>query len=175
MLELIPAVLGGVLALHLGGVSVTIPRADVLSLRPAVRSQDQGPPEQLAPSGSYGSMRGTSQCWQPGDAYTGPVVAAIRQYVSASGAKADEFRTRAGLLSAAPDSVFVVTDEGLCHRASVALELLKPSPDTINLNQVLVIKAGPLRFVLDDGILSGGNEVRSVADTSFTIVGTIVN
>jgi hypothetical protein len=95
--------------------------------------------------------------------------------VSASGSKADEFRTRAGLLSAAPDSVFVVTDEGLCHRASVALELLKPSPDTINLNQVLVIKAGPLRFVLDDGILRGGNEVRSVADTSFTIVGTIVN
>ena len=115
-------------------------------------------------------------CWQPGAAYTGPTLAAIRSYVSSTDARTARLRTGAGLLQDSADSVYVVNDEALCHRGAVAIAILKGRSDTVDLYPVLTIKAGRLRYVLDDGIMKGGEFMLSfVADTSFHILGGIAN
>jgi len=54
--------------------------------------------------------------------------------------------------------------------------LEKGRSDTINVYPVLTIKAGRLRYVLDDGNTLGGEFTGSfVADTSFYILGMIAN
>ena len=117
----------------------------------------------------------TQLCWQPAG-YTAPVLAAVRSYVTATDAKTAQLRARVGLLQDSAGSVYLVTDEGVCHRASVALALLKANPDTVNLHPVLTIKAGSLRYVLDDGGTKGGEfRARFVADTSFRVLGSIAD
>ena len=58
----------------------------------------------------------------------------------------------------------------------VKVFLQKGRSDTINLYPVLTIKAGTLRYVLDDGNTQGGEFMGMfVADTSFHILGMIAN
>lgn len=118
----------------------------------------------------------TELCWQPGAAYTGPALAAIRSYVSSSDTRTARLRAGAGLLQDSADSVYVVTDETICRRGAVAIALLKGRSDTINVYPVLTIKAGTLRYLLDDGNMKGGEFMGTfVADTSFHILGMIAN
>jgi len=112
-------------------------------------------------------------CRQPAG-YTAPVLAAVRSYVTGPDPKTA--RLRAGLLQDSSESVYVVTDETICRRGAVAIALEKGRSDTINVYPVLTIKAGRLRYVLDDGNTLGGEfEGRLVADTSFHILGAIAN
>jgi len=114
-------------------------------------------------------------CWQP-TVYTEATLAALRSYVSRTDARTAELRARVGLLQDSPDSVYVVSNEEVCHRGAVALAVLKGNPDTVNLHPVLTIKAGTMRYVLDDGATKGGEFMASyVADTSFRILGAIAN
>ena len=120
------------------------------------------------------TVASTPLCWQPAAAYTAPVLAAVRSYVSATDPKTARLRAGAGLLQDAPESVYVVTDETKCHRAAVAIALVKGRSDTVNLFPVLTIKAGTLRYLLDDGNTKGGEFMgRFVADTSFKILSMI--
>jgi len=114
-------------------------------------------------------------CWQPAG-YTAPVLAAVRCYVTRTDPKTARLRAVGGLLQDSPESVYVVTDEAICRRGAVAIALEKGRSDTINVYPVLTIKAGRLRYVLDDGNTLGGEFTGSfVADTSFYILGMIAN
>ena len=115
-------------------------------------------------------------CWQPAAAYTAPVLAAVRRAVTGTDPKTARLRTGVGLLQDSPESVYVVTDETICHRGAVAIALEKGRSDTVNPYPVLTIKAGSLRYVLDDGNTLGGEFPGAfVADTSFKILGMIAN
>ena len=130
-------------------------------------------------AGAHGLVRASparSQlCWQPAG-YTAPVLAAVRSYVTGPDPKTARLRAGVGLLQDSSESVYVVTDETICRRGAVAIALEKGRSDTINVYPVLTIKAGRLRYVLDDGNTLGGEfEERFVADTSFHILGAIAN
>ena len=125
--------------------------------------------------GGRPSLASDQLCWQPAG-YTADAVASVRSYVTATDSKTARLRTGVGLLQDIPDSVYAVTDATICHRAAVAIALQKGSSDTVNLHAVLTIKAGTLRYVLDDGNTSGGEFAgRFVADTSFQILGMLAN
>ena len=114
-------------------------------------------------------------CWQAPE-IGGVLAELIKSYVGPSGATADGVRAALGLLQASPDSVYIVTADSLCRRASVARGLFQITPDTTNLRPVLLLKAGPLRYVIDDGVTRAGEwSITFVADTSFSIVGAITH
>ena len=116
------------------------------------------------------------ECWQPANEYVVPALENLRTKVSATDPQSQQFRSLVGLLQDSPDSVYTITDDGTCHRASVALRQFKGITDTLSVYPVLVIKAGRERYVLDDGVSQGGEYAASyVADTSFNIMGAMVN
>ena len=144
-----------------------------LGLWPFVLTLSGGP---LVSSLVRASPARSQLCWQPAAAYTAPALAAVRRAVTGTDPKTARLRTGVGLLQDSPGSVYVVTDETICHRAAVAIALVKGRSDTVNLYPVLTIKAGTLRYVLDDGNTQGGEFMLSfVADTSFRILGGIAN
>ena len=111
-------------------------------------------------------------CWQPSSAYTAPLITSIKAHVSATDAQSQQSRNMVGLIQDSTDSVYVITDELVCHRAAVALSLFNGRSDTLNLSPILVIKAGRARYVLDDGNSKGGEFMASyVADRAFSIMG----
>ena len=95
----------------------------------------------------------------------------LRQYVTATGISADNARAAVELLSDVADSVYTVSNESLCHRAAVAVELLKSRPDTSSLGSVLLTKAGSLRFGVS--LYDNSTLVTYVVDTSFVIMGAL--
>jgi hypothetical protein len=112
-----------------------------------------------------------TNCWQATPTFTNDLVAWIQNVVTRSDAAR---RTAAKLVAVAAEEVVVVSDEALCRRGFVAAELRRPSPDTLALVPVLLIRAGPTRYVIYDGRAGGGDHEASwVADSSFTIIGVM--
>jgi hypothetical protein len=109
-------------------------------------------------------------CWQPG-AYSNALVSSVRALVGNVGALADTARAGTGFLPESAESVYVVTDSVACRRAAIAVTSHR-GQDTTSLFPVLLLKAGTLRYVIDDGDSRAGEySVSYVADTGFNIVG----
>lgn len=110
----------------------------------------------------------TTDCRSP-DGLTEYVRENIVEWVTDTGTIGVRARASSGFLTTVQDSVYYATDATLCHRAAVAFELLKAAPDTMNPEQVILIKAGAQRY----GVTVIENDVPVVfaTDTGFTRVG----
>lgn len=124
--------------------------------------------------GTVMSSPGSALALVPGrcDTSNNGWAAALRDYVvpivTASGRGADRLRAASQLPAALASDVSIVTNDSVCAAAYTAHVALRYSGDTMRVRSIALVRAGPTRYVLEDGLTRAGEwELLDVYDSSF--------